>query len=255
MATRKRPMLVALIGSIIWWIFFTLTTVIVAPFVILFSFISFSAAYQTALLWSRFNIYSLSWFCGLHFKVEGKENIPESDRGYVMMSKHQSTWETLALSFTLPPHVWVFKKELQYIPLFGWALWSVKPIAIDRSGGQTTLDQVLLHGKNRLDKGICIMIFPEGTRVPAGTKKRYKQGGSALAVHAKTPVLPVAHNAGHFWPRGQFIKNAGIITIRIGELISSEGKTADTLNNEVEAWIEAQQEELDTDGAAQISGQ
>lgn len=255
MATSKRPMPVAFACSIFWWFCFTVTTIVIAPFVILFSVVSFNAAYQTALLWSRFNIHSLGWFCGLKFTVEGRENIPESDRGYVMMSKHQSTWETLALSFTLSPHVWVFKKELQYIPLFGWALWSISPIAIDRSGGQTTLDQVLLHGKDRLDKGICIMIFPEGTRVLAGSKKRYKQGGSALAVHAKTPVLPVAHNAGHFWPRGQFIKNAGLITIRIGELISSKSKTPEELNEEVEDWIETQQIELDADGASQLSEQ
>lgn len=255
MATSKRPMPIALAGSIIWWLFFTLTTIIFAPLVILFSIISFNTAYQTALGWSRFNIYSLGWFCGLRFKVEGKEHIPDTERGYVMMSKHQSTWETLALSFTLPPHVWVYKKSLQFVPLFGWALWSVRPIAIDRSGGQTTLEQVLEQGKDRIDKGICIMIFPEGTRVVAGTKKRYKQGGSALAVHAKTPVLPVAHNAGHFWPRTQFIKNAGVITIRIGPVVSSDGKTAEELNDEVEQWIEAQQVELDADGASQISGE
>lgn len=253
MASSKRPAIIAFIGSVIWWVFFVLTTIIVAPFVMLFSLVSFDRAYTTALLWSRFNIHSLAWFCGLNFQVEGRENIPVTDEGFVMMSKHQSTWETLALSFTLPHHVWVFKKELQYIPLFGWALWSISPIAINRSEGETALDQVIKQGGPKMEKGISIMLFPEGTRVKAGTKKRYKQGGSVLAVETGRDVLPIAHNAGHFWPRGSFIKYAGDITIRIGPMITSDNKTPQGLNIEVENWIETQQAELDQDAVSQLA--
>jgi len=252
MASSRRPVILAFLGSLIWWVFFTLSTGLVAPFVILFAPFSTMFAYKTALLWSSFNIWSLRIFCGLKYTVEGRENIPDLS-GIIMMAKHQSTWETLALSFTLPPHIWVFKRELQWIPFFGWALWSVRPIAVNRSSKVSSLEQVVTQATKRMAEGMNIMIFPEGTRVKAGTKERYKTGGAMLAQRTGKPILPIAHNAGHFWPRTGFIKNAGIITIRIGELIETKGKSAEEINVEVETWIEAQQDELDPDAVKQLA--
>jgi len=190
--------------------------------------------------------------CGLKYKVEGREHIPDY-AGFIIMSKHQSTWETLALSYILPPHLWVFKRELLWIPFFGWALWSIRPIAINRSSAVSSLEQVIEQSSKRMAEGMNIMIFPEGTRVPAGTKKRYKTGGSLLAEKTGKPILPVAHNAGHFWPRAGFIKQAGLITIRIGPLITTSEKSAKEINTEVESWIETQQAELDQDAVSQLA--
>lgn len=252
MSSSKRPFMIAALGSFVWWVFFTASTILIAPLVIIFSCFSSMTGYKTALFWSRFNIWSLAVICGLKYQVQGRENIPDIDT-YIMMSKHQSTWETLALSFTLPPHIWVFKRELQWVPFFGWALWSVKPIAINRSSGVSSLEQVIEQGAKRMSEGMSIMIFPEGTRVPAGTRQRYKTGGSLLAQQTGKPVLPIAHNAGHFWPRTGFIKQAGLITIRIGPLISTSDKTAEEINLAVETWIEAQQAELDPEAMAQLA--
>ncbi len=253
MASSKRPTIFAFLGSLIWWVFFTISTGVVAPFVILAAPFSTMSAYKTALLWSRFNIWSLGLICGLKYQVQGRENIPDLS-SFLIMAKHQSTWETLALSFTLPPHIWVYKRELLWVPFFGWALWCVRPIAVNRSSKVSSLEQVVAQAKKRMSEGMCVLIFPEGTRVPAGTKGRYKTGASLLAEQTAKPVLPIAHNAGHFWPRTGFIKNAGLITIRIGPLIESSDKSAAQINTAVETWIEAQQAELDPDAVRQLSG-
>ena len=253
MASTKRPIVLAFIGSFVWWIFFTLSTLLISPLVVLFSFVSTSmTGYKAATIWARFNIWSLGVLCGLKYQVQGREHIPDLS-GFIMMGKHQSTWETLALAFNLPPHIWVFKRELQWLPFFGWALWSVRPIAVNRSSKVSTLEQVVAQATKRMSEGMNVMIFPEGTRVAAGTKGRYKTGGSLLAERTGKPILPVAHNAGHFWPRKGFIKNAGLITIRIGPLIETAGRSAQDINETVETWIEAQQDELDPDAVRQLS--
>jgi 1-acyl-sn-glycerol-3-phosphate acyltransferase len=156
------------------------------------------------------------------------------------MCKHQSAWETIALQKVFPPQVWVLKRELLWIPFFGWGLALTSPIAIDRGDGKAALKQLLAQGKDRLAKGFCVVIFPEGTRVPYGERGKYKIGGAMLSTHSGTPVIPVAHNAGKLWGKGSFMKYPGVITMSIGAPISPEGLKADALMQRVENWIETE---------------
>ncbi len=193
---------------------------------------------------SRINIAALRWICGVRYRVEYAEGrLPKGPA--IVLSKHQSAWETMAFQFLFPPQVWVLKKSLLNIPLVGWGIAMLKPIAIDRAGGKKALIQVVSQGQQRLDSGLWVVVYPEGTRVAPGSKKRYKQGGSVLSAETGYPVLPVAHNAGSFWPKNSFVKYPGMITVRVGPLITAEGKTAGEINVEAETWIEGQMSELD----------
>jgi len=200
--------------------------------------------YRWATLWNRFNIFWLELICGVTCRVEGMENIP--DQPCIAFAKHQSTWETIKLPILLPPQVWVAKRELLKIPFFGWALASLEPIAIDRSAGRKAIVQMIRQGRERLDGGRWIVVFPEGTRVEPGKKVKYKMGGAILAEKMGVPLVPVAHNAGEFWPRHSFIKWPGVITVSIGPPISTEGKKAAEINAEAEAWIENKMDEITT---------
>lgn len=176
--------------------------------------------------------------CGLKFEIKGKENIP--DGGMIILAKHQSTWETLAFQQILPPHVWVLKRELFRIPFFGWGLKMLQPIAIDRSAGRKAVEQLVEQGIEKLQNNWSVMIFPEGTRVKPGNEVRYKLGGSILASKADYPVLPVAHNAGEFWPKHSFIKWPGTITVVIGKPVNAFGRKPEEINREIKNWIESE---------------
>ena len=154
------------------------------------------------------------------------------------MSKHSSTWETFALNFLFPPLAFVAKKELLSIPFFGWAFRLASPITIDRKAGQDAMTQIATQGRERLAQGFWIVVYPEGTRIPVGTRVRYKTGGARLAVSLGAPIVPVAHNAGYLWPKGVLGKRPGVITVSIGPTISPEGKDMQQLTTEVETWIE-----------------
>ena len=160
------------------------------------------------------------------------------------MSKHQSAWETMALQEMFPPQVWVMKREIFWIPFFGWAIAAMEPIAIDRSSGRKAISQIIEQGKKTLDSGKWVVIFPEGTRVPPGKKGRYGMGGAILATKSGYPVIPVALNSGEFWRRNDFIKRPGTIDVVIGKPIDSAGREPDSLNNEVEEWIEMQMKRI-----------
>ncbi len=192
--------------------------------------------------WSRFAIWWLRITCGLGWRVTGAEHIP--DRPSVILCKHQSAWETITLQMIFPPQCQVLKKELLHVPFFGWGLASLNPIAIDRKAGAKALRHLLVEGKRRIESGWFVLIFPEGTRVPAGQRGRYTSGGAALAVQAGCPIVPVAHNAGVFWPRNSMRKEAGVIDVVIGPPLDPTGRTAAALMNEVETWIEARCAEL-----------
>ncbi len=200
--------------------------------------------YKWATLWNRFNIFWLELICGVKSRVEGLENLPEQPS--IVFAKHQSTWETIKLPILLPQQVWVVKRELLKIPFFGWALTSLEPIAIDRSAGRKAIVQMIRQGRERLDSGRWIVVFPEGTRVEPGKTAKYKIGGAILAEKMGVPVVPVAHNAGEFWARHSFVKWPGTITVSIGPPISTEGKKAAEINAEAEAWIEAKMAEITT---------
>ncbi len=193
-------------------------------------------------LWSVLNLWAIEYICGIHYEVTGKENIP--DETAIIFSKHQSTWETFALQHLFPPQVYVIKRELMWIPFFGWGMAVLNPIAINRSSGKSALKQVVEKGTARLKKGEWVVIFPEGTRVRPGEKKRYKMGGAILAAESGFPVVPVAHNAGNYWQKGQFIKKSGTIKVVIGPVISTNGRKAEEILSEIETWIETTMENI-----------
>lgn len=193
--------------------------------------------------WARSMLWWLKVTCGLHYRVLGRENIPEQP--CVILCKHQSAWETLALQQIFPPQVWVLKRELLFIPFFGWGLAMASPIAINRAAGREALKQLVAKGKERLKQGFFVVIFPEGTRVAPGTTGKYHIGGAWLAAQTKTPVVPVAHNAGEYWGKNSFLKRPGTITLSIGKPIDANGLKADELNQRVEAWIEKEMLLLD----------
>jgi len=202
------------------------------------------ARYRVAALWPRFSIWWLSITCGVKYEIQGFENIP--DQPVIIMCKHSSTWETMAMQGLFPPQAWIVKRELFWIPVFGWALYMINPIAIDRSKGRKAMDQLLSQGVNRLENGFNVTIFPEGTRIDAGKKGKYKIGGALLAEKAGVPIVPVAHNAGYFWPKHGFSKKPGHIKMIIGEPMDIKGMTATQINKQVEEWIESRVAELGT---------
>ncbi|SNX60673.1 1-acyl-sn-glycerol-3-phosphate acyltransferase [Nitrosomonas ureae] len=192
--------------------------------------------YRVTSSWTFIMLFLLRNVCGIRYQIIGAENIPKIPS--IVLSKHQSAWETLAFQKIFPPQVWVLKKELLRIPFFGWGLAMTSPIAIDRSAKKKALEQIVEQGKDRLKQGFWIVIFPEGTRIPPGQRGKYRIGGAWLATHTNTLVVPVAHNAGELWGRNSFIKYPGTITVSIGEPIDPTGMEPGELNAQVEAWIE-----------------
>jgi 1-acyl-sn-glycerol-3-phosphate acyltransferase len=203
--------------------------------VLCFSF-PFVYRYRISQAWARFNIWWLRVTCRIDYQVSGVEHVP--DRPVIVMAKHQSTWETLFLSQYLPPVAWVIKHELLWLPLFGWALALLRPIAINRQAGAPAVKQVIRQGMEHLRQGQWVLIFPEGTRTAPGVRKRYGMGGAVLAARSGFPILPVAHNAGECWPRRSFLKRPGTIQVVFGPLLASEGRSPQELTRQVEAWIE-----------------
>jgi 1-acyl-sn-glycerol-3-phosphate acyltransferase len=196
--------------------------------------------------WSRLVLWCLRALCGVDWRVEGSEHLPAAPA--VILAKHQSAWETLAFQQIFPPQVHVLKRELLWIPFFGWGLALMSPIPIDRGRGLSALRQIARRGKQRLEQGFWVVVFPEGTRVAPGSRRKYQTGGAWLAAHAGAPVVPVAHNAGRYWPRNSFLKYPGRVTVRIGPAIESAGRDPETINAMAEQWIEAQQQNLDSRG-------
>src|SRR5690349_19443148 len=198
--------------------------------------------YRVISAWSRLMLHTLRFICGVRWSIEGREYIPR--RPSVILSKHQSAWETLAFQEIFPPQVHVLKRELLWIPFFGWGLALMSPIAIDRSRGVAALREIARRGRERLAQGFWVVVFPEGTRVPPGERRPYQLGGAWLAAAAGAPVVPVAHNAGLYWPRNAFIKRPGTVTVRIGPAIDAANRDPKTVNQLAEEWIEAQQKAL-----------
>ncbi len=184
--------------------------------------------------------------CGLTCRVRGRENIPNAP--CVFASKHQSTWETIAFHGFFPPFVWVVKRELLWVPIMGWGLAAMNPIALDRSAGRQSLKRMLRQGRAALlDQGLSIMVFPEGTRSTYGTRIPYRTGAAALACSAGVPVVPVAHDAGRYWPRRGWLKSPGAIEVVIGPPIATRGRSPAAVTADIEAWIEGEMETLSND--------
>jgi 1-acyl-sn-glycerol-3-phosphate acyltransferase len=198
--------------------------------------------YAIATSWCRVNLRGAGWICGIRHRAIGVENIPSGPGtgGHIVMSKHSSTWETLALTLFFPPLAYVAKKELLALPFFGWGFALASPITIDRKAGTDAMMQIAIQGRERFRQGFWIVVYPEGTRIPAGTRAKYKTGGARLALQLGVPIVPVAHNAGWLWPKGVFGKRPGTVTISFGPPIGPAGKDPLALTTEVERWIEGE---------------
>ena len=211
-------------------------TLLYALAVLALSWLPGHRLYAVARSWAHTHLWLLEKLCGLTYTIEGRENIPAG--AHVSMWKHSSAWETIAQASIFPPQSWVLKRELMWIPLFGWAVHCLKPIAINRSAGATAVNQVLEQGKARLEEGLWVLVFPEGTRVSVGETRKYGVSGALLASKAGCKIVPVAHNAGQFWPRRGWVKRPGTIRVAIGPPIDAAGRDPRALNDEVRAWIE-----------------
>ncbi|HYN13036.1 MAG TPA: lysophospholipid acyltransferase family protein [Burkholderiales bacterium] len=200
------------------------------------------ARYRIISGWSLLILFFSRLILGIDWRVEGREHLPS--RPSVILSKHQSAWETLAFQHIFPPQVHVLKRELLWIPFFGWGLALMSPIAIDRSRGVAALRAIARRGRERLEQGFWVVVFPEGTRVAPGERREYQIGGAWLAAASGAAVVPVAHNAGRVWPRNAFVKRPGTVTVRIGPAIEAADRDPKTINAIAEAWIEEQQKAL-----------
>jgi 1-acyl-sn-glycerol-3-phosphate acyltransferase len=225
---------------------FVIITVIPYSFVVLVSW-AFPLRYRNIIIRSflRASLVVLKYVCHIEYKIEGLENIPK-DRAGIVMSKHQSTWETFFLPLIFHDPAPIAKKELLWVPFFGWGLAASKPIVIDRKKKKSAMQQVIEEGRVCLEAGRWIIVFPEGTRVVPGTVGQYKKGGARLAAATGYPIIPVAHNAGRCWPRRQFIKQPGVIRIVIGPAIESEGRTSEQLLALTKEWIEGTMTRIDS---------
>jgi 1-acyl-sn-glycerol-3-phosphate acyltransferase len=201
-------------------------------------FQSFEQRYRFVNLWTRATMWLLRHLNGVHLDIQGVEHIPR-DRAVVVMANHQSQWETFYLQLLISPQATILKRELLWVPFFGWGLALLRPIAIDRSKGSQALKTVLKVGQERLAEGISVVIYPEGTRQPPGTLGSFNAGGAMLATRAGADVLPVAHNSGDCWPGRSLLRLPGTIRLRIGAPIPSAGKSTKALTAEVESWIRA----------------
>lgn len=231
-----------LIRSLLFTLCFFLTTAAYAAVVLFLCWLPHRLLWSIARSWATLNLRLLEKLCGLGFVVEGWENIPPGN--HIAMWKHSSSWETVAQAHIFPPQAWVLKRELMWIPIVGWALHFMRPIAINRKAGHSAVNQVLAQGKERLDAGLWILIFPEGTRTAAGEQRKYGISGALLACQTGTKVIPVAHNAGEFWPRRGWIKRPGTIRVVIGPPIATLGRQPRDINTEVQNWIEARLSEM-----------
>lgn len=219
-----------------------ISTVVIASLAMFTAPLAFTSRFRFISQYARFNIWWLEKTCAINYEVSGLENIPSANA--IVLCKHQSAWETLALQLIFPAQVMLLKRELLWIPFFGWALALLEPIAIDRSAGRKAMKQLIDQGKEKLAAGRWVIIYPEGTRMAPGARGKYAPGGALLAEHSGYPVVPVAHNAGEFWPRRSFLKRPGTIRVVIGPVIESAGRKAQEINRQAEDWIEGTMAEI-----------
>ncbi len=224
--------------SLLFALYQMILTPIYATLVLLLFWLPPLARFRFITGWCLLNLVGARLICGIRHRVIGSENIPPRADPHLVMSKHSSTWETLSLNFLFPPLAFVAKKELLSIPFFGWAFTLASPITIDRKAGHDAMTQLVTQGRERLRQGFWIVVYPEGTRIRAGTRAHYKSGGARLAIALGIPIVPVAHNAGYLWPKGVLGKRAGTVTVSIGAPIRPEGDDMQRLIGEVESWIE-----------------
>ena len=224
--------------TVIPWSFYMLASSLV---------VSSTTLYWQCVTWLRMATSGGTVILGIRNRVTGMENLPLGEKSpAILLVKHQSTWETFAMPTLMPhPLAYVFKRELIYVPFFGWAMGRLDMIHIDRSLRAQAFAKVVEQGKRLLEQGVWVIMFPEGTRIPRGQKGTYKLGGTRLAVATGAPVIPIAVTSAKCWPRKAFIKRPGVVDFSIGKPIPSVGREPEELMAEVEAWIEAEMRRLD----------
>ena len=235
----------AVVRSAVYVLFLAVTVVPYAISVVLLSiFVRGTRLYWFTIGWLRLSIWGARVICGVRARLHGMENLPDS--AVVLLPKHQSTWETFAFPGLMPhPLCYVFKRELLYIPFFGWAMARLDMVHIDRSKRAEAWSRVAEQGRRFMAQGNWVIMFPEGTRGPRGGRGTYKNGGTRLAVTTGTPVVPIAVTSARCWPRKSFVLTPGVIDVSVGKPIASLGREPDELMREVETWIEAEMHRLD----------
>ena len=227
------------LGSVVFTLFMVLWTISFGVvYCMVTPFLSFRGRFVFTGVMTHVCFFGLKWLCGLTYTVEGRENLPAGN--HVIFMKHSSAWETYAIMTLFPPHVWVMKREILWIPFVGWGCMLARCIAIDRKAGASAVNQVLAQGKDRMRRfGAWVLVFPEGTRMAAGETRRYGSSGTLLAAQERCKIVPVAHNAGYFWPRRGVLKKRGVIRVVIGPPVEAAGRDAREVNEEVQTWIES----------------
>lgn len=227
---------------------FFLTVVPYASGAIITGLFRTTGPFRCARGWAQLNLWLAKVICGIDYEVRGLENIPQENG--ILYVKHQSVYEIFIGATVFPDQCWVLKRELMWIPLFGWGLHFLRPIAINRSSGGRAVRQVVRQGKERLAEGLWVVIYPEGTRVAPGRTRRYGMSGAALARESGRHVVPVAHNAGEFWPRRSWLKTPGRVKVVIGQPIDPAGRSPDEINGAAQDWIEGTMRSISADAYA-----
>jgi 1-acyl-sn-glycerol-3-phosphate acyltransferase len=226
------------LASLVFTIFLFLWTGAYAVFFsVVAVFCPFRLRSRLARGWGKMLLVILRLICRLDYRIEGRENLPPGN--HIALLKHSSSWETFAQVALLPDQVWVLKRELTWVPFLGWAVRFMHAIAVDRGAGGAAVRSVLVQGKLRLAEGTWIVIFPEGTRMAPGQTRRYGISGALLAAENERLIVPVAHDAGYYWPRRGLYKRPGTIRVVIGPPIVAAGRDARAVNEEAQNWIEA----------------
>jgi 1-acyl-sn-glycerol-3-phosphate acyltransferase len=236
-AARSRGPALQLAGSLFFTGFLFAWTFLYACVLVMAGVLMpFPRRFTMARVYAASVLRVLKWTCGLDYRLEGA---PLPAGCHVALWKHSSSWETIAMIALFPRQVWVLKRELLWIPAVGLALRLLHAIAIDRSAGRSAVAQVIEQGKQRLEEGDWVMVFPEGTRMAPGETRRYGVSGTLLASEAGRLIVPIAHNAGFYWPRRGLVKKPGIVRVVIGAPVAPAGREVRVINEEIQAWVEA----------------
>ncbi|TDR33144.1 lysophospholipid acyltransferase family protein [Hydromonas duriensis] len=235
----------AMIRSAIFIVCVVLWTIPFSMLCMLTAVLPYRYRYAFTSIWNRVTIFAARWILGIRYEVRGMDNLPPKGSGAVVLSKHQSAWETIFLLYALGnPLCFVFKRELLWVPFFGWGLGLLRMVAIDRSSGVDAFEQTVTQARVRLSDGVWMIMFPEGTRIMPGASSKFKTGGARLATALEAPIIPIAHNAGECWPKKPWVKRAGKVTVSIGPMIHSKGREVIDVHNEMVTWIQTEMKRL-----------
>lgn len=224
--------------STVWTMFYVILCMLAAV-------LPYRWRYKVTAGWNAGVIFFAKVITGINYRVIGRENLPPPNTGAIVMAKHQSAWETIYLMYGLGnPLCFVFKRELLWVPFFGWGIGLLRMVAINRKAGKDAYEQMVTQARVRVNDGVWMILFPEGTRTPVGKTGNYKTGGARMAAELNTPIIPIAHNAGVVWPKYNWIKQPGTVTVSIGPLIHPNGRTAQETHDEMKNWIETESNRL-----------